>query len=230
MLMTRIWRWFGPLAGLLVCFLLGVPQLSAQTTIEIFDFQPKTAGAGEIIAIFGTGFDPDPDNNCAVVMMTDTCSLPLQVLSVDTDPLTGSQLMRVQVGPVFQGAQAGPIMVARGQGAFDTFDPIVEEVEVVEPVWVWDRIPNGPAADTVALGAAGIFNPILPPQEQWLHGEPQNGTICLTLSGSWCSDQEMSIHVRAHDHLQGIGHDAFFPRMRIRGPGGSAISSSSREL
>ena len=179
--------------------LLGQTPLLAQTApdLQIDGFFPEEGRAGDIILITGSGFDPDPDNNCAVVMMTDSCSLPLQVLDVSDDGTT----MLVEVGPVFQGAQSGPIMVALGNGAFDTFVPVVPEVEVVENVWVWNRIQNGPAADTIGLGAAGVFNPIRPPQERWIHGEPNaEGTICLILNGRWCEDQELSMVVRLHDH------------------------------
>ncbi len=180
-----------------------------------------TAGAtGTVVTILGHGFDPDPDNNCAVVMMTPTCSLPLDVLDVNPE---GTQ-MRVQVGPIFQGGQPGPIMVARGNGDFGTFVPAFPEIVVEEPVWVWDRQVNGPAA------TGPIFDPIPPAEELWLHGEPENGIICLFLPDDlpWLPDQKMAITMRAHDHAQGIGHDAHFPCMRILGPGGNTQECAER--
>ena len=167
----------------------------AQTEpLTIEDFEPKSGEPGDLIIITGTGFDPNPDNNCAVVMMTDTCSLPLQVLEVTPD---GTQML-VEVGPVFQGAQPGPIMVARGNGAFGTFAPVVDEIEVVEDVWVWNRIPNGPTADTVGLGANGLFTAIGPAQELWIHGEPNAngtgsaGTPTSLLCESWASKRAIA--------------------------------------
>jgi hypothetical protein len=211
-------KMFGFISMVLAC------SATARAQVVINEFNPRSGAEGDLITIRGSGFDPNPDNNCAVVMMTETCSLPLQVVEVTPD---GTE-MQVVVGPVFQGAQPGPIMVALGNGAFGTFDPVFPEIELLEDVWVWNRIPNGPAGDTIGLGANGIFTPIRPPEEQWIHGEPNaTGTICLTLDGDWCPQQELSMVVRLHDHLQGIGHDAFFPHMGLRGPAGSAVECAA---
>ena len=187
------------------------------TAIQIDDFTPQTGATGDVITITGSGFDPDPDNNCAVVMMGG-CSLPLQVIQVNED---GTE-MQVVVGPVWQGARPGPIMVATGEGAFGTFDPVDPTVVVEAPVWIWDRNPpNGPAADTGELA----FTPVPPPEEQWIHGEPnEEGTICVFLSPNlrWAPNQKLSMVVRLHDHQQGIGHDGFFPCMRLRVPDGGS--------
>ena len=107
--------------------------------IEITDFFPRAGGTCTELTILGRGFDPDPDNNCAVVMMggpDGLCSLPLQVIDVNPQ---GTQ-MRVEVGPIWQGAQPGPIMVGRGVGAFGTFDPVFPEI-IVRLCWVATKFP-----------------------------------------------------------------------------------------
>jgi len=197
--------------------------------VNITGFFPMTGKTGDIITIMGQGFDPDPDNNCAVVMMGDFCSLPLQVLDVNPE----GTMMNVQVGPVWQGAQPGPIMVGLGQGDFGMFKPAFPEIIVEQPVWIWEREPFGPMDDTGDLPNPN-FDPIPPPTEQWLHGEPDptNGTICLIIPPDvqWAPQQKLNITLRMHDHAAGTGHDGYFPCIVLDVPPGAGDPVFCAEL
>ncbi|MEM7228735.1 MAG: hypothetical protein AAF432_07965 [Planctomycetota bacterium] len=203
-----------------VCLLPPEPPV-----VTIDGFTPTTGQTGDIITIFGSGFDPDPDNNCAVVMMGQFCSLPLQV--IDVNP-AGTQ-MQVEVGAIWQGAQPGPIMVGLGQGDFGTFQPAFPEIIVEQPVWIWDRDVNGPMDDTTDLPGGGNFDPVPPPAEQWIHGEPDpaSGLLCVVIppGTNWEPFQKLQITLRMHDHAQGIGHDGYFPciRLDVPPPGGDPL-------
>ncbi|MCA9296248.1 MAG: hypothetical protein KC983_07010, partial [Phycisphaerales bacterium] len=190
-------------------------------TVTIDNFFPMTGQTGDIITIMGSGFDPDPDNNCAVVMIGNQCSLPLQVLDVNPE----GTMMNVQVGPVIQGAQPGPIMVATGVGAQGTFVPVFPQILVEQPVWIWERTPNGPMDDTTDLPIPN-FDPIPPPTEQWLHGEPDplTGQICLIIPAdvAWQPQQKLNITLRMHDHATGQGHDGHFPCIVLDIPPGTS--------
>jgi hypothetical protein len=93
--------WFCPGGG-------SPPNLPTGPTIT--DISPATAQMGDIITITGTGFDPNPRNNC-VVQKNGTRTIPLRVTEASSTQL------RVLVNAVPPGTVPGKICVATGKGA-----------------------------------------------------------------------------------------------------------------
>ena len=169
------------------------------TEPEILSVDPPAATTGDIVTITGRGFDPDPDNNCVIVMIGNE-SIGLEVLGA-----TGEKLI-TRVGPVPPGAGPGQIMVGRGKGRRGFFQPIFPDIELGEPVWVWD-FPN--AGETLE---GFPFEPVPTPpdpEDLWFFsGPPENGQLCVTIPRfDWDPDCKISISARMRDHATGRGHD-----------------------
>jgi hypothetical protein len=113
----------------------------------ITGFTPNTGGVGTIVTITGTGFDPNPDNHCCVLLDQPNGGLiPFRALEVGTDYLIADLLfLRPEAVP-------GRLAVAIGDGFRGPI--VVEDADIPEPVWVW--LKNGPEFVT-----DDIFTPIL---------------------------------------------------------------------
>lgn len=180
---------------------------------------PPSGGSGDIITIHGSGFDPDPDNMCVILMQGGSnVSIGLEVLAARDEKIIA------RLGPVPPGATPGEIMIGRGEGRRALFQPAFPEIVVEEPVWVWDR----DGAETTPGNPNAGFTPVPTPppaNTRWFHAGPPPGgpgsQICVqipqALVGNWDPECKLTISARIHDHAAGIGHDQLSGCVRFDG-------------
>ena len=188
---------------------------------------PPFGCESNIVTLFGTGFGNNPDNICAVIMLPDQRSIPLEVLTAVSNRVTA----RIgAVPPDLAAGSVGQVMVALGDGQKGTFRPAFFDIFVELPVWVWNR--TGPAAT-----APQPFQ-ILPcptPTKRccFFSGPPtSDGKLCLYLDKPWPAYSRVRIEARAHDHQRGIGRDLRAICLRFGAPvppGGVPDNTSGQE-
>ena len=184
----------------------------------------NTGCPGDVFCIFGRNFGNCPENICAVIMLPNGISIPLQVIAATDDKLT------VVVPDVACNTGGGVIMVGLGKGAYGRFKPAFADVTVADDVWVWDRA-GGPMAGGVPITFQVICKPPPPPpapQPQWFFsGPPMDGKIMLVLSNAWPAPAKIRIQARAHNHATGVGRDLEAYCIELQG-GGSLMECAKR--
>ncbi|MDA1005058.1 MAG: hypothetical protein O3A87_01050 [Verrucomicrobia bacterium] len=146
---------------------------------DITNLTPGPIGPGSLVRVAGSGFDPDPDNNCAVLGTT-----PLHI--VGFTPL-GDAIGLVGLEP--PGGSLGPLVIEPGRGVRRMPLPVIPGGSLPEPpeIWVGDGVPPGqvpgalpelpgfPQDESVTYyESVPITNP---------NGEPE---VCIYIDGDWC--------------------------------------------
>jgi hypothetical protein len=203
-----------------------VPQAPVITDVQL---DPPGTGPivpGDILRIQGSGFDPDPDNMCTAIRGRNPqtgaeIAAPVRVIGFDGPDL----LARVgQIPDDFVGIPCAFLGMQVGNGNVGIPQLRFPDVEVVEPVWVWEgQNQAGVEVDLDNFGLNLDPGPPPPPGVQWFKGtlEPAgvlpDGTpvpqhLEVKLFGDWCPGAEIRVTVRAHDKCKQL--DLEGPKIR----------------
>ncbi len=170
----------------------------------IDDVQPRQAGPGEIVEVFGAGFGDDPEDICM-----GAGNVSFRVLEARDDRI------RAVLLPFDPGlAVPAPIDLAIGEGIRavpgGNFQ-IPDEIALQEPTWCWQQPPDGP----VALGPF-TFVPV-PPSAGDTEVFPsmlEGGDLFIDLGGvSWELGDKIRIVARAWCPERHI--DCTLPTLRL---------------
>ena len=199
-----------------VCVEPGLPAADPVIT----SITPLQGPAGTVVTIRGTNFPTDPNDVCAVVMMPDNRSVPMEVIAVTPGRVTAI------LGVPPPDAQPGPIMIGRGNGHMGKFRPAFFDIFVEQDVWVWEKKAG-------AGNSLQQFRPIPnqpPPAQQWFFSGPPStdGRLSILLNQPWpVGGAKVRIEARAHDHQRGIGRDLRAVHIEIRPEAGTAPTALS---
>ena len=180
---------------------------------------PPFGGLGDVITITGAGFGDDPDDLC-VLVMDGPVSIPMDVLAATDNEI------KAQLGVVRPRAAPGPVMVAKGDGLRDVFQPIFPDIIVRNPVWAWDFTP--PFVEV----AGPIFEPFPTdpnPEFVWFHSDPpMDGKLCIYINGYWKPNSMITLSGRVREHNPPYrGHDMFAVDIMLT-EGGPALHCAER--
>ena len=184
----------------------GYIDITCKPTPVITDVLPRNGGRGDVITIMGTGFDPVPENHCAVIRFGDA-AVPLRVLEALGDRLIA------EIGCVPENARPGPVMIGLGRGVMGRFQPAFPDVIVEDDAWVWEG--NGVAA----IAPVQFFPRPCPPEfgVQWFRASLVNGRLCTIIEGNWQPGTTVQVLARAHSAT--VQRDLDVPRTRFVGSG-----------
>jgi len=157
--------WAGPGSNCTAC---GDP-------VEIFEFIPEAAGAGELVTIIGQNFDPNPKNHCL--------SAGEIIFEVeDVSPDGTNMLARVVAVP--PGAQPAPMMVGLGNGDCSP-TPLLFPFQTGGETFFWIGDPDNPLMNFVTPPDQ-LFTPLPDPtasNDQTIFGTFVGGELIIDLTG-----------------------------------------------
>ncbi|NNC88731.1 MAG: hypothetical protein HKN82_09775, partial [Akkermansiaceae bacterium] len=172
--------------------------------------------SGEKVIIDGDCFSLDPNDSCVVFICPDGTRVPIRIVqAIDRDGADGDAEQLIGcVGPIPDHCDApGCLEIMTGRGQVGNVVPNQGGVQA-NGVWNWDG--NDPCAYAKWPNVTPC--PVSPPPDQtWFFADLVNGKLCVTPTGNWPANAEVTITARAHNDCQRLDLDG--PTVRLIGSG-----------